>query len=232
MKTAPFLGRTWSRSKTLYDQMEQDVERFPIRLPSQKRGSALYHFEKTLKCCGVKGPSDYHLIKSDACYPGLPPPPPPEGGDNSTSAAGNASAPQSRAQHSIMVQREELKFKEYRETLSPHPHHRPYHGDMPQEQTSLSPHPGGRPYHGEPVPDYQESLTAGTDLGLAANSKPYKTGCIHKVTGVFEGEGIAFDATCTGIFWTFWTIFLTIAWCEFWGDGLLTGLSCCKKDKK
>lgn len=196
VKSAPLLGRSWTPSNTPYDQMENDIKMYHVRLPSQVAISSLYTFEKTLHCCGVNGPKDYLLTKSSACYYGGPPPSIP--GSNITDVL-----PNPFGNHSMVP----LPNNEFRLQLVATPDGK--HNDHSSET------------------DRQGALEPERRSILDGGAKYYTDACKPKVSSVWEGARATFDATVTAIFWTILTALLTIAWCEFWGDGLLTGLTCC-----
>ena len=61
-----------------------------------------------------------------------------------------------------------------------------------------------------------------------AGKEAIRTGCKARVWALWEGSKIAFDATVSAISFSILTVLLTVAWCEFFGDGLITGIQWCQ----
>ena len=70
------------------------------------------------------------------------------------------------------------------------------------------------------------------DVLVSAGKEAIRTGCKARVWALWEGSKIAFDATVTAISFSILTVLLTVAWCELFGDGLITGVEWCKPSPK
>ena len=212
LKTAPFLGRKWTDSNTPYTQMDEAIVGYYSRAPSQSRYSALATFEVKLHCCGVNAPEDYSAkyAKPETCLPGATLPSDAATGGNSTTppspAAGNSTAPATNS------------------------------SGRAEPATSAAPAPAGTapPANGSSEAGNNSSSTDGPGPGAppAGGQRVDRPGCRERVWSLWEGSKVAFDATISAMTFSIMTALLTVAWCELWGEGLISGIECCKEETK
>ncbi|KAF0299971.1 hypothetical protein FJT64_027420 [Amphibalanus amphitrite] len=206
LKSAPFLGRPWTSSNTPYAQMDQDIISYYSRAPSQSLYSSLATFEVKLRCCGVNAPTDYSakFTTPQTCLPGATLP-------TDSAVAGNGTAPESAAPGGGNGTAPATNSSSRLEATTA----------APAAATTA------------PASGKNDSSPAGPGAAAAGGGASVdRPGCRPRVWSLFEGSKVAFDATVSAMTFGIMTALLTVAWCELWGEGLISGIECCQETEK